>query len=208
MWFCCIQRRPRVFLVSLNCSLHCIIGPVIHSPLLLQEREDNSAENHSKVVLREYSQKSVESPVHQQDKNGGASSRQGGVKGFSNLYWKMRDCEAGEELSDGNIVSKQGNGLGEGGIIPVQGQGNDLFIEHWISEYIGQENFPLGNREVEDMDGGLIGWGVEDRGHLWTGKIMLGGMPYILTTQYYPSRCWTASACPSSPGQSFVIPRQ
>ena len=77
-------------------------------------------ENCGEVVSREHSQKSVESPVHQQDMYGGAGGGQGGVKGLSNLHWKIWDCEAREELSNEDIISKEDNGLSEGGILMVE----------------------------------------------------------------------------------------
>ena len=52
------------------------------------------------MVSRKCPQKSVESPVHQQDKYAGAGSCEGGgVKGLSNLYGKTWDCKSSKELS-------------------------------------------------------------------------------------------------------------
>ena len=87
----------------LNCSLHCIIGAVVGLPLSLRQREDNSSENRSKVVSRKCPQKSVESPVHQQDKYAGASGCEGRVKGLSDLYGKTWDCKSSKELSNEGI---------------------------------------------------------------------------------------------------------
>ena len=138
-----------VFLRGLNCSLHWVIGPVIGSPLVLREQEDNSMENRGKVVLRENSQKSVESPVHQQDKDSGVGSSEGRVKGFGNLHWKAWDCQSSEELSKEYVVLKDDNGLGEGGVIMVEGGGDDPFIEDGVSEDVDQEYLSLGNGEAE-----------------------------------------------------------
>ena len=77
------------------------------------------------MISRECPQKSVKSPVHQQDKYGSSGSGQGGVKGLGNLYWKTWDCEAREELSDENIILKDDNGLGEGRVVVMLGPGRD-----------------------------------------------------------------------------------
>ena len=77
----------------------------------------------------------------------------------------MWNCEAREELSDENIILKDDDGLGEGRVIMVQGGVDDPFIENGISEDVDQEDFLLGNREVEKMEGNFVGRGVEDRGH-------------------------------------------
>ena len=58
-----------------------------------KENCNNSSENRGEVVSRKCPQKSVESPVHQQDKYAGAGGREGRVKGFGNLYGKMWDCK-------------------------------------------------------------------------------------------------------------------
>ena len=88
------------------------------------------------MVPRESSQKSVKSLVHQQDKDSGVGSSEGWVEGLSNLYWKTRDCEASKELSEENIVSKDDDGLGKGGVVMVEGGGDDLLIENGVSEDI------------------------------------------------------------------------
>ena len=141
--------RALVFLRGLNCSLHWVIGPVIGSLLVLREREDNSMENQGEVVLRENSQKSVKSPVHQLDKDSGAGGSEGGVEGFGNLHWKVWDCQSSEELSKEYVVSKDDNGLGEGGVIMVEGGGDNPFIEDGVSEDVDQEYLSLGNGEAE-----------------------------------------------------------
>ena len=52
------------------------------------------------------------------------------------MYQKMWDCEVREELSDENIISKDDNGLNEGGVIMVQGRVDNSFIENWVGEDI------------------------------------------------------------------------
>ena len=88
------KRGSTVFLFLLNCSLHWVIGVVVGLPLSLRQREDNGSENQSKVVLRECPQKSVKSPVYQQDKYTGVDGCEGRVKGLSDLYGKMWDCKS------------------------------------------------------------------------------------------------------------------
>ena len=88
------KRGSTVFFFFLNCSLHCVIGAVVGLLLSLRQREDNSSENQGEVVSRKCPQKSVESPVHQQDKYAGAGGHEGGVKGFGDLYGKMWDCKS------------------------------------------------------------------------------------------------------------------
>ena len=117
------------------------------------------------TVSRECPQKSVESPVHQQDKYGGAGCGQGGVKGLCNLYWWMWDCEVREELSNENIISKEDEGLGEGGVIMVECGIDDPLVENRICEHIDEEDFPLGSGEMEEVEGNVIGRYSEDREH-------------------------------------------
>ena len=100
-------RKGSVIFVFLNCSLYWVIGAIVGLLLPLQQREDNSSENHSEVVSRECPQKLVESPVHQQDKYAGVSSCEGRVKGFGDLYGKMWHCKSSKELSDKGIVSEE-----------------------------------------------------------------------------------------------------
>ena len=87
------KRGSTVFFFFLNCSLHCVIGAVVGLLLSLRQQEDNSSENRGEVVSRKCPQKSVESPVHQQDKYAGVGSREGGVKGLGDLYGKTWDCK-------------------------------------------------------------------------------------------------------------------
>ena len=87
-------KRGSTIFFFLNCSLHCVIGTVVGLPLPLRQREDNGSENQGEVISRKCLQKSVESPVHQQDKYAGAGGSEGRVKGFSDLYGKMWDCKS------------------------------------------------------------------------------------------------------------------
>ena len=66
--------------------LHHLLTTIVSPVLLLQEGEENHAENVGKVVPGESSQELVESSIHQQDKHGGAGNGQGGVKDLGNLY--------------------------------------------------------------------------------------------------------------------------
>ena len=77
----------------------------------------------------------------------------------------MWDCEVREELSDKNIISKDDNGLNEGGVIMVQGRVDNSFIENWVGEDIDQEDFSLGNGETEKVERNFVGRSVEDQGH-------------------------------------------
>ena len=123
-------------------------------------------QNRGEVVSREHPQESVESPVHQQDKNSGSCCGQGRVKGLSDVYWKMWDRKAREELSDENIILKEDDGLGEGGVIMVEGRVDDSFVEDWVHEHIDQQYLPLYSRKSEEVEEDLIGRGVQD-GVLW-----------------------------------------
>ena len=111
-----------------------------------------------------------------------------------------------EELSDENIISKDNDGLGEGGVVMVQGQVDDPFVENRIGEDVDQEDLPLSNRETEEVEGDFIGRGVEDGGHGEMEGACLMEHLISFTSQSYP--CWyqTASTCPSNPGWSFVVP--
>ena len=86
------------------------------------------------MVSRKCPQKSVKSPVHQQDRYTGAGSCEGGVKGLSDLYGKTWDCKSSKELLYEGIVTEEDNGLLEGGVITIMGRGNDGFVEDWVSQ--------------------------------------------------------------------------
>ena len=121
-----------VFFFFLNCSLHWVIGAVVGLPLSLRQQEDNGSENRGEVVSRECPQKSVKSPVHQQDKYTGVDSCEGGVKGLGDLYGKMRDCKSSKQLSYEDIVSEENNGLLEGGVIVEAGGCDNGFVEDGV----------------------------------------------------------------------------
>ena len=70
--------------------------------------------------------------------------------------------EAGKHLVDEDIVSEEGDGLGEDGIIMVQGRGNDSFVEDGVSQNIDQEDLSLGGREAEEVDEDFVGGGVQN----------------------------------------------
>ena len=46
---------------------------------------------------------------------------------------------------DEDIISEEGDGLGEDRIIVVEGRGNDLFIENGVSKDIDEKDFSLGD---------------------------------------------------------------
>ena len=72
---------------SITITFLCQLFATVVSPvLLLWEGEENGSENVGKVVTGESHQEPVESSVHQQDKSGSSGSRQGTVKGLSELY--------------------------------------------------------------------------------------------------------------------------
>ena len=144
----------------LNCSLHCVIGAVVGFPLSLRQQEDNSSENRGEVVSRKCPQKSVESPVHQQDKYAGAGSCEGGVKGLGDLYGKTWDCKLSKKFLYEGVVSKEDDGLLKGGVIAIAGGGDDELVEDRIGQDVDQEYLSLGDRETEEVDGDFIGEGV------------------------------------------------
>ena len=68
----------------------------------------------------------------------------------------------GKHLADEDIVLEESNGLGKDGVIMVQGRCEDPFVEDGVSQNIDQEDFSLSDREVEEVDGYLVGRGVQD----------------------------------------------
>ena len=126
------------------------------------------------MVSSEHPKKSVESPVYQQDTYSGVGGSKGKVKSLCDLYGETRDCEVGEELPNENIISKQDDSLGEGGVIMIKGRVDDLLVEDQISEDIDQKDFSLYEREVEEVERNFVGRGVEDGEHSKDGRIMLG----------------------------------
>ena len=114
----------------------------------------------------------------------------------------------GKQLADEDIVSEEGDGLWENGVIMVDGGGGDPVIEDRVSQDIDEEDLLLGNGEAEEVNGDFIGGGAEDGGH----SEMEGAcfMEHLIssTSQCYLSCFLTASVCPSNPGQSSVVPRR
>ena len=70
-----------------------------------------------------------------------------------------------EELSDENIISKDDDGLGEGGVVMVHSRVDDPFVENQVSEDVDKENLPLSNGKTEEMGRDFIGRSIEDRGY-------------------------------------------
>ena len=74
----------------------------------------------------------------------------------------MWDCKVREELSNENIISKDDDSLGEGGVIMVECGRDDLFIEDWVGEDVDQKDLSLSNGETEEMKRDFVGRGVKD----------------------------------------------
>ena len=113
-----------------------------------------------------------------------------------------------EELSDENIISKDDDSLSEGGVVMVQGRGDDPVIEDRVSQDIDEEDFSLGDGKVEEMGGDLVGRGVQDQGH----NEMEGTcfMEHLIssTSRSSPLCYQTASTCHSNQGQCSATPRR
>ena len=120
----------------------------------------------------------------------------------------MWDCEAREELSNENIVSKDDDGLGEGGVIMVECRQEDSFVEDGVSEDVDQKDLPLSNGKMKEVERDFIGRGIQDQGNSeMEGTCLMEHL--ISSTSWSSPGCYqTASACPSSWGQYFVIPRR
>ena len=71
---------------------------------------------------------------------------------------------------------KEGDCLGEDGVVVVQGRGEDSFIEDGVSQDVDQQNFSLGDREAEEVDGDFDCRGVEDGGHTELGEHVTLGL--------------------------------
>ena len=108
---------------------------------------------------------------------------------------------------DKDIVTEEGDGLGEDRIIMVQGQCKDSLIEDGVSQDIDQEDFSLGDGEVEEVDGDFVGRGVKDRGHSEMEGACL--VECLISSTSQSSLCCyqTASVCPSNREWCFAIPR-
>ena len=48
----------------------------------------------------------------------------------------------------------------EGGVITKTGGGGDGLIEDWVGQDTDQQDFPLSDRETEEVDGDFVGGGV------------------------------------------------
>ena len=68
----------------------------------------------------------------------------------------------GKHLLDQDIVAKDGDCLGENGVVVVEGRGDDSFVENGVGQDIDKEDLPLGNRESEEVDGNFVGRGVQN----------------------------------------------
>ena len=73
--------------------------------------------------------------------------------------------KVGKQLADEDIVAEEGDGLGEDGIVMVEGGGDNPVIEDRVSQDIDKKDFLLGDGEVEEVDGDLIGRGGKDQRH-------------------------------------------
>ena len=60
---------------------------------------------------------------------------------------------------------EEGDGLREDRVIVIEGGGNDPVVEDRVSQDVDKEDLSLGNGEVEEVDGDLVGGGVQDPGH-------------------------------------------
>ena len=109
---------------------------------------------------------------------------------------------------DEDIVLEEGDGLGEDGIIVVQGRDDDSFIEDGVGQDVDQEDLSLGSREAEEVDGDFVGEGVQNRGHSEMEGACFSEFLISFTSQSSPYCYQTASTCPSNQGQCFVVPRR
>ena len=66
---------------------------------------------------------------------------------------------------DKDIVPEESDGLRENRVIVIESGVDDSFIEDRVSENVDEEDLLLSNREAEEVDGNLVGRGVQDRGH-------------------------------------------
>ena len=103
----------------------------------------------------------------------------------------MRYSEAGKHLADKDIVAEVGDCLGEDRVIVVQGRSKDPLVEDRIGQNVDEEDLPLGDWEVKEVDGDFDCGGVEDGGHNEL-ESMLKGTPYIL---YQPEFSTLLSDC-------------
>ena len=54
----------------------------------------------------------------------------------------------------------------KGGVITIAGGGDYELVEDQVGQDIDQEYLSLGNGEAEEVDGDLVGGGVQDGGHV------------------------------------------
>ena len=69
-------------------------------------------------------------------------------------------------MSNEGVVSEKDTGLLKGGVIVIAGGGDYELVEDRVGQDVDQKYFSLGNREVEEVDGDLVGGGVQDGGHV------------------------------------------
>ena len=114
----------------------------------------------------------------------------------------------GKHLADEDIVVEEGDGLGEDGIVMMLGRSDNSLVEDGVSQDVDQENLSLGNGKAEEVDGDLVGGGVQDRGHNeMEGACLMERL--ISSTSQSSLHCYqTASACPSNQEQCSVVPRR
>ena len=88
------------------------------------------------------------------------SGCEGRVKGLGDLYGKTWDCKSSKKLSYEGVILEEDNGLLEGGVIVIIGEGDDEFVEDRIGQDVDQQYLLLGDRETEEVDGDLVGGSV------------------------------------------------
>ena len=84
------------------------------------------------------------------------------TSGLTSWLHQMWYGEAGKHLADEDIVSEEGNGLGEDGVVVVQGGGNDSFVENGVGQDVDQEDLSLGSGKAKEVDGDFVGGGVQN----------------------------------------------
>lgn len=96
--------------------------------------------------MREFLQNSVESVIHQQDKDGRSGSGQGRVKGLTDIHGKERNSKSGKHLPDKGIVPKKVNKLGKDRVSLEGGCVSNGTGELGVHQDVGQEGLSLSNR--------------------------------------------------------------
>ena len=110
-------------------------------------------EKQSELGSREVLQSSVDPPVHQHDKDGGAGSRQGGIKGLPDVDRKKQESNVGKQLGGKDVTLVEANELRDNRIVSEEGGLPKNNREFGVGEDMGEEGFPLGNRKVEKWKG-------------------------------------------------------